>query len=118
MTKFKVYAGHINTYKQSIAKLNKIDSLHPKYQIDNVLMKLEKYVIGNSTITISTQSPYVVRAVEVFSKQLDIEDEIQFYFIDFQGNIENIKNNETDDIYADLADPFIKLEYMSDEEEE
>lgn len=89
--------------------------LHPKWQIKYAELIVE-LVKADINILITTHSPYMLEALEIYSK--DIKDKTNYYIskeIDGKFNLYNV-NSDLEQIYNELSEPFVALENLSIEE--
>lgn len=90
--------------------------LHPEWQIllARLIVLLQKEF--GLHILITTHSPYFLEALEVYSKKYKIGT--KFYLLEKddnnKSNLRNVTNN-VDEIYKQMANPFIELEEISNE---
>ncbi|MDR0305867.1 MAG: ATP-binding protein [Chitinispirillales bacterium] len=86
--------------------------LHPSWQLQfaELLVLLQKEF--NLTILLNTHSPYFLYAIEAYGKKHDIENRLNFYLAENDGDISNVREvtDSIDTIYKQLAAPFQKLE--------
>lgn len=86
-------------------------NLHPEFQIKlaQILVLASKEL--NITIYINTHSPFLVEAIEVYSKEYGLYDETNFYLTEESNNIGKYDYNLVDDldimdVYKNLGNPF------------
>ena len=87
-------------------------NLHPSFQIKlaNIIVKLVKEL--DLMVYINSHSPFIIEALEVYSKKEGIEDNTNFFMcenIDDNDNKFNIKQIEREDLkilYDNLSNPF------------
>ena len=87
--------------------------LHPKWQLKYAELIVE-LVKADINILITTHSPYMLEALEIYSKA--IKYKTNYYFTkeidNNKFNLENVNNN-LEEIYKELSEPLIKLEELS-----
>lgn len=86
--------------------------LHPKWQL--LYAEIIICLVQQGThVIVTTHSPYILEALELYSKKLPTEV-VQYYYasVDNGTIFENVTSN-LDYIYQSLAEPFIKLERYS-----
>mgnify|MGYP001237739125 CR=1 FL=1 len=86
--------------------------LHPKWQL--LYAEIIICLVQQGThVIVTTHSPYILEALELYSKKLSTEV-VQYYYasVDNGTVFENVTSN-LDYIYQSLAEPFIKLERYS-----
>lgn len=92
--------------------------LHPDWQLilAELIVLLNKYL--GMHILINSHSPYFIRAIEVYSKKHNIDDDLRFYysFNNDSTGLSEIKEvtESVDEIYSALAVAFDVLEEESD----
>ena len=59
-------------------------------------------------VVLTTQSPFLLDSIEVFSEKYDIEDKTHYYLVE-NGNIKNV-DGETRQIYKEMVKPIQELE--------
>lgn len=110
-------------YKRNIFIFNNIDAyLHPKYQLmlGEMIILLKKINIDTLVIT---NSPYLIRAIEVFSAKYNLSHKCNYYLSDKDEENKSSILDATDNvdiIYKQLSEPFEKLmqiEYVIEEGE-
>lgn len=82
--------------------------LHPEMQLifgETVVLMQKEFGIK---VVLTTQSPFLLEAIEVFSEKYDIEDKIHYYLVE-DGNIRNV-DGETRQIYKEMVQPIQELE--------
>ena len=87
-------------------------NLHPGMQIElaKLLVQIAKEL--NVNIYLNSHSPFIIEAMEVFSKKEKIEDEISFFLTDSIDDNENkfnlfeVNRDKLNKIYDNLADPY------------
>ena len=87
-------------------------NLHPGMQIElaKLLVQIAKEL--NVNIYLNSHSPFIIEAMEVFSKKEKIEDEVSFFLTDSIEDNENkfnlfeVKRDELNKIYDNLAEPY------------
>lgn len=87
---------------------NAEDGLHPEMQLifgETVVLMQKEFGIK---VVLTTQSPYLLEAIEVFSEKYDIEDKTHYYLVE-DGNIKNV-DGETRQIYKEMVKPIQELE--------
>ena len=96
--------------------------LHPEWQLKfaELIVLLQKEF--GMHILLTTQSPYFLNAIEVFSERHKIDDKCKYYVAENEGNSSIIKDvtGNTREIYRKLARPIQDLEnirYSSDLDE-
>ena len=86
--------------------------LHPKWQLKYAEL-IVLLVKNNINILVTTHSPYMIESLELFSQKEEISS--NFYIAQKNGNntiITNLNNN-LEEIYKSLSDPFSTLEEIS-----
>lgn len=86
--------------------------LHPKWQLKYAELIVE-LVKADINILITTHSPYMLEALEIYSK--DIKDKTNYYIskeVDSKFDLYNV-NSDLEQIYKELSEPFISLEKLS-----
>lgn len=86
--------------------------LHPKWQVkfaELIILLVKK----NINVLLTTHSPYMIEALELYSKIGNIEPD--YYLAEKKENFSIFRNvnNNIDDIYKALAEPFSLLENIS-----
>lgn len=85
--------------------------LHPKWQVEyaKVIVGLVKHGIP---ILITSHSPYMIKAIDFYSKKEKIEDMVSYYFSDSKdktySNIQGVEG-DLNQIFVKLAEPFEEL---------
>lgn len=91
-------------------------SLHPKWQIlfAELIVLLHKEF--NTHILLNTHSPYLLEAIEVYSKKYDVQDKCKYYLAKNVNNFSSIEDvtNNLEAIYSTFAAPFQILENIND----
>lgn len=91
-------------------------SLHPKWQIlfAELIVLLHKEF--NTHILLNTHSPYLLEAIEVYSKKYDVQDKCKYYLATNVNNFSSIEDvtNNLEAIYSTFAAPFQILENIND----
>lgn len=93
--------------------------LHPEWQIRyaELIVLIQKYF--NLTILLTTHSPFFLRAIEVFSKKYETEDNCTYYMAKIKNEHSVFaKIHDTSDVYAKMADAFSVLDKINDDIEE
>jgi predicted ATPase len=89
--------------------------LHPSWQLEYAKI-ICSLVTENITVLVNSHSPYMIEALELYSKQENINS--NFYLAnktDETSIIENVNNN-LERIYRKLAEPISRLEELEDAE--
>ena len=84
------------------------DGLHPEMQLvfgETVVLMQKEFGIK---VVLTTQSPFLLEAIEVFSEKYDIENKTHYYLME-DGNIKNV-DDETRQIYKEMVKPIQELE--------
>ena len=87
---------------------NAEDGLHPEMQLifgETVVLMQKEFGIK---VILTTQSPFLLDAIEVFSEKYGIGDKMHYYLAE-DGNIKNV-DDETSQIYKDMVKPIQELE--------
>lgn len=87
---------------------NAEDGLHPEMQLvfgETVVLMQKEFGIK---VVLTTQSPFLLEAIEVFSEKYDIENKTHYYLME-DGNIKNV-DDETRQIYKEMVKPIQELE--------
>lgn len=87
---------------------NAEDGLHPEMQLilgETVVLMQKEFGIK---VILTTQSPFLLDSIEVFSEKYDIEDKMHYYLVE-DGNIKNV-DGETRQIYKEIVKPIQELE--------
>jgi predicted ATPase len=88
--------------------------LHPDWQLKyaELLVLLQKEF--NLNILLTTHSPYLLNAIEVYSQRNNIADHCNYYLTDTQGDVCTIQEvtGNLDLAYQKLARPFQELENL------
>ena len=87
---------------------NAEDGLHPEMQLifgETIVLMQKEFGIK---VVLTTQSPFVLDAIEVFSEKYGTENKTHYYLLE-DGNINNV-DDETRQIYKEMASPIQKLE--------
>ena len=87
---------------------NAENGLHPEMQLifgETVVLMQKEFGIK---VILTTQSPFLLEAIEVFSEKYDIEDKTHYYLAE-DGNIKNV-DDETRQIYKEMVKPIQELE--------
>lgn len=87
---------------------NAEDGLHPDMQLifgETVVLMQKEFGIK---VILTTQSPFLLDSIEVFSEKYDIEDKMHYYLVE-NGNIKNV-DGETRQIYKEMVKPIQELE--------
>ena len=87
---------------------NAEDGLHPEMQLifgETIVLMQKEFGIK---VVLTTQSPFLLDAIEVFSEKYNVEDKIHYYLVE-DGNIRNV-DGETNKIYKEMAMPIQELE--------
>lgn len=91
-------------------------SLHPKWQIlfAELIVLLHKEF--NTHILLNTHSPYLLEAIEVYSKKYDVQEKCKYYLATNVNNFSSIEDvtNNLEAIYSTFAAPFQILENIND----
>ena len=86
--------------------------LHPKWQLlyaEIIICLVERGV----HVIVTTHSPYMLEALELYSKRL-CNDMVHYYYASVDnGTVFNNVTNKLDCVYQSLAEPFAKLERHS-----
>lgn len=85
--------------------------LHPKWQVEYAKLLIE-LVKNGIKVLVTSHSPYLIEALNKFSKEANLADDTNFYLTSLNSNgmvnIEN-KNSAKNEIFAKLSEPFEKL---------
>ena len=87
---------------------NAEDGLHPEMQLvfgETVVLMQKEFGIK---VILTTQSPFLLDAIETFSEKYNVEDKMHYYLMK-DGNIRNV-DGETNKIYKEMATPIQELE--------
>ena len=87
---------------------NAEDGLHPEMQLifgETVVLMQKEFGIK---VILTTQSPFLLDAIEVFSEKYGIGDKMHYYLAE-DGNIRNV-DDETRQIYKEMVKPIQELE--------
>ena len=87
---------------------NAENGLHPEMQLifgETVVLIQKEFGIK---VVLTTQSPFLLEAIEVFSEKYDVEDKTHYYLVE-DGNIKNV-DGETRQIYKEMVKPIQELE--------
>ena len=87
---------------------NAEDGLHPEMQLifgETVVLMQKEFGIK---VILTTQSPFLLDAIEVFSEKYGIGDKMHYYLAE-DGNIKNV-DDETRQIYKEMVKPIQELE--------
>ena len=87
---------------------NAEDGLHPEMQLifgETIVLMQKEFGIK---VVLTTQSPFLLDAIEVFSEKYNVEDKLHYYLVE-DGNIRNV-DGETNKIYKEMAMPIQELE--------
>ena len=87
---------------------NAEDGLHPEMQLifgETIVLMQKEFGIK---VILTTQSPFLLDAIEVFSEKYNVEDKLHYYLVE-DGNIRNV-DGETNKIYKEMAMPIQELE--------
>ena len=87
---------------------NAEDGLHPEMQLifgETIVLMQKEFGIK---VVLTTQSPFLLDAIEVFSEKYNVEDRMHYYLVE-NGNIRNV-DGETNKIYKEMAMPIQELE--------
>ena len=87
---------------------NAENGLHPEMQLifgETVVLMQKEFGIK---VVLTTQSPFLLEAIEVFSEKYDVEDKTHYYLVE-DGNIKNV-DGETRQIYKEMVKPIQELE--------
>lgn len=98
-------------FEQDDVILNELDLFHPKRQIEKINIALNNVLngtYGDRDIIIPTNSPYIIRSVELFASRNKITDNILYYLLLEDGSLLNC-TNDTEKIYEPLALPLEEL---------
>lgn len=90
--------------------------LHPEWQLKlaEIIILLRKEF--GLHILINTHSPYILNALEVYSKKYSIAEECNYYLCSLNDNFSIIKKiKNTEDIYNVLATPLQTLENIEED---
>lgn len=87
-------------------------NLHPSFQIQlaNIIVLLVKQL--NVMVYINSHSPFIIEALEVYSKKENMEDYVNFFMIQnidnnkSKFNIEEITREDLKILYDNLSNPF------------
>lgn len=83
--------------------------LHPKWQLlyAHILVQL---VERGAHVLVTTHSPYMLEALEIYSKQLHIKNVNYYYASVDNGSVFTDVTDQLDRVYQSLAEPFSQLE--------
>lgn len=87
---------------------NAENGLHPEMQLvfgETVVLMQKEFGIK---VVLTTQSPFLLEAIEVFSEKYDVENKTHYYLVK-DGNIKNV-DDETRQIYKEMVQPIQELE--------
>lgn len=86
--------------------------LHPSWQIEFARFLVELYVESNIKVLITSHSPYFIEAIDVFSKQRNIQAKTAFYSAEPSNEGTTVKDvtNYLDSIFMLLSKPLEELE--------
>ena len=87
---------------------NAEDGLHPEMQLifgETIVLMQKEFEIK---VVLTTQSPFLLDAIEVFSEKYNVEDKMHYYLVE-DGDIRNV-DGETNKIYKEMAMPIQELE--------
>lgn len=87
---------------------NAENGLHPEMQLvfgKTVVLMQKEFGIK---VVLTTQSPFLLEAIEVFSEKYDVENKTYYYLAE-DGNIKNV-DDETRQIYKEMVKPIQELE--------
>lgn len=87
---------------------NAEDGLHPEMQLifgETIVLMQKEFGIK---VILTTQSPFLLDAIEVFSEKYGIGDKMHYYLAE-DGNIKNV-DSETRKIYKEMVKPIQELE--------
>ena len=87
---------------------NAENGLYPEMQLifgETVVLMQKEFGIK---VVLTTQSPFLLEAIEVFSEKYDVEDKTHYYLVE-DGNIKNV-DGETRQIYKEMVKPIQELE--------
>ena len=87
---------------------NAEDGLHPEMQLvfgETVVLMQKEFGIK---VILTTQSPFLLEAIEVFTEKYDVEDKTHYYLGE-DGNIRNV-DGETRQIYKEMVQTIQELE--------
>lgn len=87
-------------------------NLHPGMQIElaKLLVQIAKEL--NVKIYLNSHSPFIIEAIEVFSKKEKMEDEVSFFLTDSVNdnankfNLFEVNRDNLNQVYDNLADPY------------
>lgn len=86
---------------------NAEDGLHPEMQLvfgETVVLMQKEFGIK---VVLTTQSPFLLDAIEVFSEKYNVEDKMHYYLVE-DGNVKNV-DDETRQIYKEMVKPIQEL---------
>lgn len=91
-------------------------SLHPKWQILFAELIILLHKEFNTHVLLNTHSPYLLEAIEVYSKKYDVQDKCKYYLATDVNNFSSIEDvtNNLEAIYSTFAAPFQILENIND----
>lgn len=87
---------------------NAEDGLHPDMQLvlgETIVLMQKEFGIK---VVLTTQSPFLLDSIEVFSEKYNVEDKMHYYLVE-DGDIRNV-DGETRQIYKEMAMPIQELE--------
>lgn len=86
--------------------------LHPSWQIEFARFLVDLYVESDIKILITSHSPYFIEAIDVFSKQRNIQDKTAFYSAEpsNEGTMVKDVTNYLESIFTLLSKPLEELE--------
>jgi len=85
--------------------------LHPDWQVEYAKI-LVKLVENGVKVLVTSHSPYLIEAINKYSKKSKIEKEVKFYLSELKnnGNVFVVdKTNDKDEIFDKLSKPFERL---------
>ena len=87
--------------------------LHPKWQLK--LAEVIIFLVKNSVkILVNSHSPYMIEALQKYSKKEQIEDKTNFYLAEngIIGKVENSNSRTLSEIFEKLSEPYDVFEQM------
>ena len=115
---FLLQRGFLTSYKSILIVDEPEIHLHPRWQIEYAKFLVELVKHG-TFVLVNTHSPYIVEAIEVFSKKEKIHDRVKFYLSEKVERDEEVfcelkdVTFSTEEIYQKLYIPLEELERIS-----
>ncbi|MDQ7089606.1 MAG: AAA family ATPase [Methylococcales bacterium] len=84
--------------------------LHPKWQVEYAKL-IVALVKNDIPVLITSHSPEIIQAIDVFSKEYGIQDKTAYYLTESDGISSEINDvtNDINKIFAKLAEPLHNL---------